>query len=205
MEEKVIAAKIFAWWNSWDEKLFAEHAEKGLVYRQYIKSAPEEKLFAFVIGKNDTQFPIRQLIDVDNTPNLSIVLPIDAVNLRVLSLVSFIEAARKAAPKSPRNSDLKITDIFSIEVVGDVGRNKTNGKKYGYAMFNSSDELAAKLQVQVVEKLDKQKKNHMAELFKFSDTEFKKAIRGIFRPIAKRMTFQIVNGDVVKTKGTKNF
>ena len=191
MLDKSTAARISAYWNSWDEQSFAEHAKKGLVYRQKFDIAT---VFGYVIGKDDDEFPIHQLIDVNSTPNLLIVLPIDAVNLRILSLVSFIETARQMPQQ---RTGVNEGAMSAIDIVGEVGKN-ARGSKYECAEFTSSNQLEERVHEILVATLgEEQKKRPPVELVKFSDEEFNNAIRGILRPFTKHQSFQIVNGSVV--------
>lgn len=193
MLDKSTAAKISAYWNSWDEQSFAEHASRGLVYRQEFKSAT---IFGYVIGKDDQEFPINQLINVENTPYLNIVLTIDAVNLRILSMLAFIEKARQVPRQLPDKSE----STLGIDVVAEVGEN-ADGSKYACYSFNSTNELVEKiLEVMVVTLNEEQEKNPVAELVKFSDVEFKQAINGILRKFMEHLYYQIVNGKVIEKK-----
>ena len=163
------------------------------------------KIFAFVVGKEDNAYPVRQLIDIEAIPNLAMVLTVEVISLRIFSLLSFIEATRRVSSTSQETSELKIKDVFSLGVVGAVGNN-SKGIIYGYQEFNSLDELTAKVHEVIADDLKKEQENNLlAELFEFSDAEFGKAITGILRPTAEHWTFQVVNGSVVKTKGTKSY
>ncbi len=190
MLDKSTAAKISAYWNSWDEQSFAEHAEKGLVYRQEFKAG---SVFGYVIGKDDQEFPINQLIDVENTPNLNIVLTIDSLNLRILSLLAFIEKARQVPLQPPDRSK----STLSNDVVGEVGDNADVGM-YACYSFNSLNELAEKVREVIVTTLsEEQKKNPVAELTKFSDEECDRVIKRNFWTFTKHQSYHIVNGRVV--------
>jgi len=170
MLDKSIAARISAYWNSWDEEAFAQQAERGLIFRQEFHISI---VFGYVISKDDREFPVRQLIDIKSIPYLNIVLPIDAINLRILSLLSFIEGTRKLSLEYSSNS---YKGIFVIDIIGGVGENR-DGEIYGLVSFESLNELEEKIREQQITVLDNTiKRNPAADFLKYSDTEFKFSI-----------------------------
>lgn len=136
-----IAAKVSAYYTGWvDPEAFARSAENNLIYRQkhHVGSKPE---FAFyVICEGEKELPLDLLTDPDSVRNLALVLPYNAVNLRILSLLWLIETAR-----GPRKGE----NIFELEIVGDIARDDSTGEiRYGCLWFSSTIDLLNKMEGQ---------------------------------------------------------
>lgn len=123
--DRQTVARVSAQWNSWPPKEFASCAEKRIVYR------PASGVGFFAIGRGDKDFPIDQLTEPDCAAGLVLVLPYNAVNIRILSVLWAIETARL-----PLSEDG--TSNLEIEVVGDVGKEALTGDiKYSLITYNS--------------------------------------------------------------------
>ncbi len=95
----------------------------------------------FAIGRGDRELPFDQLIDLKYAKGLDLVLPYNAVNIRMLQILKRIEIARLSKDRASN---------LSIEVVGDVGREAVTGEtKYSLITYGSvmalKDEIKGRL------------------------------------------------------------
>ena len=123
--DRQTVAKVSALWNSWSPEDFASCAEKRSVYR------PASGIGFFAIERVDKEFPWDELTKPDCAAGLTIVVPYNAVSIRMLSVLWAIETARL-----PLVED-RTSNLF-IEVVGDVGKEVLTGDiKYSLITYNS--------------------------------------------------------------------
>lgn len=135
-------------WSPIDIEEFAKYADTKVPY--YLSSGH----CIFVIGRGDTELPLERLTDSKNTKSLSLVLPYDAVTVRVLRVLWLIEITRR--------SDSSESDYY-IEIVGDIGKDAFTGEvRYALIRFSSTIDLLTEIYRQVKE----EKPRHLRDLQK---------------------------------------
>ena len=123
--DRQTVARVSAQWNSWPPEEFASCAEKRRIYQ------PASGVGFFALERGDKEFPWDQSTKPDCAAGLTIVVPYNAVSIRMLSVLWAIETARL-----PLVEDR--TCNLSIEVIGDVGREALTGDiKYSLITYNS--------------------------------------------------------------------
>jgi len=135
--DRQTVARVSAQWNSWPPEEFAVCAEKRSVYQ------PASGVGFFALERGDRELPFDQLTDLNYAKGLVLVLPYNAVSIRMLSVFRAIETARL-----PMVEDR--TRNISIEVVGDVGRDAVTGDiRYSLITYDSvmalTDEIKRRL------------------------------------------------------------
>jgi len=123
--DRQTVARVSAQWNSWPPKEFASCAEKRSVYR------PTSGACYFAIKRGDKEFPWDELTKPDCAAGLTIVVPYNAVSIRMLSVLWAIETARLPIVEDRTRNLL-------IEIVGDLdGEALTGDIKYSLITYNS--------------------------------------------------------------------
>ena len=123
--DRQTVARVSAQWNSWLPEEFASCAEKRSVYQ------PVSGCGFFAIEQGDKEFPGDELTKPTCAAGLTIVVPYNAVSIRMLSVLWVIETARLPIVEDR-------TRNLSIEVVGDVGREALTGDiKYSLITYDS--------------------------------------------------------------------
>ena len=123
--DRQTVARVSAQWNSWPPKEFASCAKKRSIYQ------PASGVGFFAFERGDKEFPWDELTRPDSAAGLTIVMPYNAVSIRILSVLRAIETARLPIVEDR-------TRNLSIEVVGDVGIDAVTGDiKYSLITYDS--------------------------------------------------------------------
>ena len=123
--DRQTVARVSAQWNGWSPKEFASCAEKRSVYQ------PVSGVGFFAIERGDKDFPWDELTKTDYAAGLTIVVPYNAVSIRMLLALKTIETARLPIVEDR-------TRNLAIEIVGDVGREALTGDiKYSLITYDS--------------------------------------------------------------------
>ncbi len=150
--DRQTVARVSAQWNSWPPEEFASCAGKRSVYRPV--SGCEFSFFA--IERGDKEFPWDELTKPDCAAGLTIVMPHNAVSIRMLLVLQTIEEVRLPIVED------RTRNLF-IEVVGDVGREAITGDiKYSLLTYNSVMALIwGEINRQGPDSLDKESIKHL--------------------------------------------
>ena len=148
--DRQTVARVSAQWNSWPPEEFASCAEKRSVYR------PASGVGFFALERGDKEFPWDELSKPDCAAGLTVVVPYNAVSIRMLSVLWAIETARL-----PLVEDR--TRNLCIEVVGNVGREALTGDiKYSLITYDSVRSLIwGEINRQGPDSLDKESIKHL--------------------------------------------
>lgn len=111
-------------------------------------------------------------------------MPYDAVNSKILSVLSLIETKRGA--DNNRNVD-KDRNLFEIDVVGEVGKDASTGEtRYGCNWFRSTTELLGRIQEEVKKKRTKQAdQDKPSDISRLTNVEIRSAIKSTLEPFKK--------------------
>jgi len=148
--DRQTVARVSAQWNSWPPEEFASCAEKRSVYQ------PVSGVGFFAFERGDREFPWDELTKPDSAAGLTIVVPYNAVSIRMLVTLRAIETARLPIVEDR-------TCNLLIEVVGDVGREALTGDiKYSLITYNSVMALIwGEINRQGPDSLDKESIKHL--------------------------------------------
>ncbi len=123
--DRQTVARVSAQWNSWPPEEFVSCAEKRRIYQ------PASGVGFFALERGDKEILWNQSTKPDCSAGLTIVMPYNAVSIRILSTLWAIESARL-----PLVED-RTRNLF-IEIVGDVGRDAVTGDtKYSLITYDS--------------------------------------------------------------------
>jgi len=148
--DRQTVARVSAQWNGWSPKEFASCAEKRSIYR------PASGACFFAIEQGDREFPWDELTKPDCAAGLTIVMPYNAISIRMLLVLRTIEKVRLPIVEA------RTRNLF-IEVVGDVGREVITGDiKYSLITYNSVMALIwGEINRQGPDSLDKESIKHL--------------------------------------------
>jgi hypothetical protein len=136
---RTVAARVVrrgADWSVEEMEELAKYAENGIIYKR--KSGTS--YFALDLGNKDIPSDqLVQLTDQSLNPQLNLVVPVNALTVKVLSDIWTIETGRTIPQKKSGTS-------LIIHLVGEIGRDpKTKEIEYGVIYFGSLKDLTADL------------------------------------------------------------